>query len=335
MIHPKLWPIKQQILKRSAIPILCGPFRGEVGFEALYWIPFLKRFAKSHGIDTERLIPVTRGGMGKLYGMGEPIELYGLRTPQDIRVENRVQHAKHQQLKQTHWVDFDRKALADAAKVLRLDSFLTLHPGWMFQRLNQFFLSETGPAALEREAFFEPLTVPAPPDDLVLPEKFVAVRFYHRYTFPMHPQLIEFAQESIRQIAKGVPVILLNSGIHADDHIDVAVKDTENVYKLTDLCDITPQNNLAAQASVIGRALGFVGTYGGLAQLALRLGKPSVSYYQEWGGTAMAHKHLADAIALQRNLPHIVQKVGEIPLMQTVMPLFKGVQTKDLTHSTI
>jgi hypothetical protein len=102
--------------------------------------------------------------------------------------------------------------------------------------------------------------------------------------------------------------------------MDIQSKPHPNVRTLADLCEVTPQNNLAVQAAVLGRALGFVGTYGGLAQLALRIGKPSVSYYHEWGGTAMAHKHLADAIALQRGLPCIVQKVGEIPLLYTVMP---------------
>jgi hypothetical protein len=45
-----------------------------------------------------------------------------------------------------------------------------------------------------------------------------------------------------------------------------------------------------------------------------------VSYYQDWGMTAMAHKHLADALALQQQIPCLVQKVGELPLIQSVVP---------------
>jgi ADP-heptose:LPS heptosyltransferase len=131
--------------------------------------------------------------------------------------------------------------------------------------------------------------------------------------------LVTFAQESIKQIASKTPVVLLNSGVHADEHLDVRIKPTENVFELPEL---PPETNLAVLAAIMGRALGFVGTYGGLAQLALRLGKPSVSYYHEWGGTAVAHKHLADAIALQNGLPCIVHKVGELPLLQTVAPIF-------------
>lgn len=319
MIHARLWPAYQQILARSKAPILVGPFRGEVGFEALYWIPFVKRFAKRHNIDPDRLIPITRGGAAALYGMGQGPDLYTLRTPKDVRIENRIEHAKHQQLKQTHWIDFDRQVIKDAAKSLGLTKYHTLHPGWMFQRLGPYFDSRMSLTALERDAYFEQLTVPMLPDGLLLPEKFVAVRFYLRHTFPGQPQLVKFAQESIRQIAKHTPVVLLNSGIHADEHLDIQIKDTPNVLTLPEL---PPERNLAILASIMGRALGFVGTYGGLAQLALRLGKPSVSYYHEWGGTAIAHKHLADAIALKDGLPCIVQKVGEIPLIQTVTPIF-------------
>src|SRR6185295_565015 len=315
-----LWFAKQQQLKRSTLPILVGPFRGEVGFEVLYWIPFLRRLVKRLNIDPARLIPVTRGGMSALYGFATGQELYSLASPKDVRIENRIQHAKHQQLKQTHWIKFDREVMDDAARQLGITKYQTLHPGWMFARLGPYFDSHMGLYQLEQEALFDPLVVPAIPNGLALPEKFVAVRFYLRYTFQAHPQMIQFAQESIRQIAQQTPVVLLNSGLHLDDHIDINVKAQPNVAKLSDLTTLTPENNLAVQAAVLGRSLGFVGTYGGLAQLAMRLGKPSVSYYQEWGGTSIAHKHLADAIALKMGLPCIVQKVGELPLLQSVAP---------------
>lgn len=315
-----LWPAYKELLRRTDLQILAGPWRGEVGFEALYWIPFLKRLLKSAQIDPERLIPITRGGAAAWYGTPTGIELYEMRTPQQVRVENRIQHAKHAQLKQTHWTPFDSAVIKDAAKTLGLKNYLTVHPSWMFQRLMPYFASEMSLHALEQDALFDPLVVPALPEGMTLPEKFVAVRFYLRHTFPGHPQVLNFAHTSIEQIAAGVPVVLLNSGIHTDEHQDVIVKPMANVMKLTDLCEVTPANNLAVQSAVLARAMGFVGTYGGLSQLALRLGKPSVSYYHEWGGTAIAHKHLADAIALNNGIPCQVHKLGEIPLLQSVVP---------------
>lgn len=318
----RLWPAFKRILKHSDLPILVGPWRGEVGFEAMYWIPFVRRFAKKYAIDPERLIPVTRGGAAAWYGYARSVELYSLHTPQEVRVENRVQHAKHAMLKQITVTPFDREALKRAAAALSLKRYLVLHPSWMYARLNAYFASAMGLLALEEEALFDPLVAPPLPAGLELPERFVAVRFYLRHTYPGHPTLIQFAQESIKQISSHTPVVLLNAGVHVDEHQDVRLRGGHpNVAMLHDLCPITPENNLAVQSAVLARALGFVGTYGGLAQLALRLGKPSVSYYNEWGGTAMAHKHLADALSLKTGLPCIVQKIGELPMLQSVAPM--------------
>lgn len=325
MFRSRTWPAYQQLLKRTDLPILVGPFRGEVGFEALYWIPFVKRMAKRLHIAPDRLIPITRGGAAPWYGMGTGPDLYALRTPQEVRVENRVQHMKYRMLKQTRWTRFDRAVIEDAATRLGLGYYLTLHPAWMYARLGSFFEGKMSLHALEQEALFE-LLQPAPlPAGVQLPERFVAVRFYLRYTFPNHPQIVQFAQESIRTIASHTPVVLLNAGLHVDDHVDITLPAHPNVFQFKDLAPVTAENNLALQSAALAKSLGFVGTYGGLAQLALRIGKPSVSYYHEWGGTAMAHKHLADAIALGQNIPCQVHKVGELPLLQSVVPAMQVV----------
>lgn len=319
-IRSSCWPTYRRYLASSKLPILVGPWRGEVGFEALYWIPFVRRFAKKYQIDPARLIPITRGGAAVWYGTPTGVELYAMRSPQDVRIENRIQHAKHQMLKQVRVTAFDRSVITDTAESLGIRRYHVLHPAWMFARLGSFFGSAMSLADLEQEALFDPLTVPAVPETVTLPERFVAVRFYVRHTFPNHPALIAFAQESIKQIAAHSPVVVINSGVHADDHADIPCANVPNVLRLTDLVPAEPETNLALQSAVMARALGFVGTYGGLAQLALRLGKPSVSYYHEWSGTAIAHKHLADALALRANLPCMVHRIGELPLLQQIMP---------------
>ena len=314
-----LWPLYRKRLQYSNLPILAGPFRGEIGFEVLYWIPFLRRLMKRYRIAPERVIPITRGGASLWYGGPQRLDLFYLRTPQLVRVENRIQHATYQQLKQIVVTSFDRQVLRDAAHQHGFKKYLVLHPAWMYACLRPYFAGAMSLAALEQHCLFETIPTPALPDDVTLPTPFVAVRFYLRHTFPGHPLLVQFAQESVKMMAQNTAVVLLNSGIHADEHVDIPIPDQPNVYRMTD-CRVTPQNNLALQSAVIGRALGFVGTYGGLAQLALRLGKPSVSYYHEWGGTSIAHKHLADALALKNTIPCLVLKVGELPVLQSVVP---------------
>lgn len=283
-------------------------------------MPFLAKLRAELKIAPERLIPITRGGAAAWYGTPTGIELYGMRTPQDVRIENRVQLAKHKQLKQTHVTAFDRQVLRDVADTLGLRHPLTLHPAWLYQTFAPFWAGATGLQWLQTHTQFGSLPVAPLPAGVTLPPQFVAVRFYFRPTFPPAPQTVQFAIETIKQIAATQPVVLLNNGLHMDDHVDVKVPVMPNVTRLSDLCTLTPETNLLVQSAVLARALGFVGTYGGLAQLALRYGKPSVSVYQEWAGTAIPHKHLSEALALQLGIPFAVVRVGDLPLLQQALP---------------
>ena len=53
-------------LARGREPIIAGPWLAEVGYEVLYWIPFLRWFCDAHGVPRERLIVLSRGGMDAL-----------------------------------------------------------------------------------------------------------------------------------------------------------------------------------------------------------------------------------------------------------------------------
>ena len=47
-------------LIRGRGPIVAGPWLGEVGFELLYWIPFLAWFAERFDVPRERLVVMSR-----------------------------------------------------------------------------------------------------------------------------------------------------------------------------------------------------------------------------------------------------------------------------------
>src|SRR5689334_25417524 len=76
----RLWPLKRQQLLRSKDPILVGPWLSEIGFEALYWIPFLQRLIHD-GLDRSRLIPISRGGAAAWYGTEQGLEVFAMRSP--------------------------------------------------------------------------------------------------------------------------------------------------------------------------------------------------------------------------------------------------------------
>ena len=189
----------------------------------------------------------------------------------------------------------------------------------MYQVLHPFFAQQRGIQYALDHCDFRPL---APPQigGLTLPEAFVAVKFYFRATFPANPLCGQFARETIKQIASERPVLILNGGGTLDDHLDYLPKDRENVTVLSDVVPMTPQNNLAVQSAVLGKASAFVGTYGGMQQLALRMGVPSIGVYTDWHSTAVAHRHLADYLALGTNTASHAVRVSDLPMVQALLP---------------
>ena len=318
--QPYLWRACKQRLLRSKKPILVGPWRSEVGFEVLYWLPFLEQLV-ADGVDRERLIPITRGGAACWYGTPTGLELYAMRSPKDVRIENKLQHRQTGLLKQIRCTKFDKSVIEDAAATLGLKSYHVIHPSWMYNLFTPFWESHVGLTWLNARTRWTVIPPPPLPGDLTLPEEFVAVRFYQRATLPGHEMTLQAIRATVGKVASQTPVIVLHNDSHVDDHVDMLLSKMPNVTLLRDLAPLNPETNLAVQSAVLAHAAAFVGTYGGFAQLALRLGRSVVSYYDQWGGTAIAHKHLADALSIQMGIPFQVYALRELALASNVLPM--------------
>lgn len=314
-LRSSLWPLYKRLLQRSTRPVLVGPFRGEAGLEAIYWVPFVKAL----GLPPERVIPVTRGGAHLWYDSPRSVELFDLRDPRDVRIENLYQAKRTGMMKQRHVSAFDADVLADAARSLGLTRYLTLHPSWMYQFLAPFWKSQRGLEWVVPHLRMVPFN-PVEAEGVVLPPEFVAVRFYARHTFPSNDVNRTVAVETIKHLAKSHPVIVMNANVHTDEHLDFPVPNLPNVIQLKGQSFVTPQNSLATQSAILSKALGFVGTYGGLAHMATMYRKPTVSFYADWSGAMLAHRHLAEVYGMQFGVSCHVFRVTDLPLLRLVLP---------------
>src|SRR5262245_49902659 len=77
-------------LAAGTTPIVVGPWLAEVGYEVLYWIPFLRWFQDTYGVSRDRLIVVSRGGMEAAYGSlaGAYVDLFDLIAPEALAARN-------------------------------------------------------------------------------------------------------------------------------------------------------------------------------------------------------------------------------------------------------
>jgi hypothetical protein len=319
----RLTAIRQfaETLAKDTAPILCGPFRSELGFEASYWQPMLAWFAASvKGFD-QRAVIVTRGGLAPLYASvaSRGVDLYALRTVTEVRRENLYDQKKIGLQKQMQVTAWDTRVLEDAARALQLGPvYHTLHPALMYWGLEPYWNESQGMRYLQKLTNYAPIAKPAKfPGSDQLPAEYVAVKFYGRATLPYPDVEVEaFVARTVATVAAQIPVVLLNSSSAYDDHSDLPIHGPNIVTLGT---DGPADQNLLLQASVLAHAKAFVGTYGGMAQLALRLGVPSVSVWKDFGGTAHAHLSLQSWISKATKVPFAAGSIFETGLWQGIV----------------
>jgi hypothetical protein len=253
-------------------PIVVGPWTGEVGFEVLYWVPFLEWFRTRWRVRPERLVIVSRGGVESWYGMAGAryVDIFSLVSPDTFR--ERVERDEQRRISA-----FDRDLFDASARCCSLDRPAQLHPHLMYQALAPFWKDEAGFGLISRFTHHRRLE---PVDDPVvhdLPDGFVAVRFYFSNCFPDKPANREFALAVIAALAEQRPVVVLRSGLRVDDHADFVPARPGIISVPVG----APERNLAVQSAVIGRARAFVGTYGGYSYVAPFYGIPSVGFYSQ------------------------------------------------------
>jgi len=97
------------------------------------------------------------------------------------------------------------------------------------------------------------------PVELELPDApYIAVKFYTRPTWPHTEQLQTWTQDTVTKLATKANLVLLDAGLHTDDHGEMNLPTTHQIVSLKG--KLTPQNNLAIQSAVLAKARAFVGT---------------------------------------------------------------------------
>jgi hypothetical protein len=277
-------------LGKSGRPILIGPWISEVGFEVLYWIPFLNWALREFRLQQRQLIVVSRGGARLWYRHlgAEYVDVFDLFTVEEYRARNEERWSDGGNQKQFAVTGMEREILDRAKRKLGIDEVELLHPSVMYKLLQFFWFGKASVRLLTEHAEYCRLVTDNNDDALAgLPKEYVAVRFYFRPSFPETPENRRIAADIIRSLSEYLPVVLLNTGLNVDDHEDVDVADGKGVYRVDHL--MTPQRNLEIQTRVISHARAFVGTYGGLTYLGPCYGVPSIGLYSHESELIPAH----------------------------------------------
>jgi hypothetical protein len=307
-------------IRKSTAPIVIGPWLSEVGYELLYWIPFLNWVVKEHGLGERRLIVLSRGGAKPWYAHlgAEYVDVFDLYTVDEYRRRNEQRWAEGGHQKQMDVTSMDRDLIAKVQAKFKLDQVELLHPSMMYRLLRFYWFGKAGIGLLTKHTDYRPFSVIAQPRATTdLPAEYVAVRFYFRPSFPDTPENRRFAADVIRSINRDYPVVLLNTGLNIDDHEELDVAGGRGIYRVDH--QMTPERNLEVQTEIISRAKAFVGTYGGLAYLGPYYGVPSIGFYSEETELVPVHLDMGWRLGSTMRVPLATVDARAVNLLQMVL----------------
>jgi hypothetical protein len=282
-----------QKLSRRDQRIIVGPWVSEVGFELLYWIPFLNWVKSEQPFDPDRLVIVSRGGCRAWYHDITPhyLELFDYFTPEQFRqkAEQRVTEGIPKPRLVT---TFDRDVIKLVRQTLHLRESDQLHPMSMYRLFHSHWQGRAPVSTIESFTAHRPLP-PVDTTDLAgqLPDDYVAVRFYFNHAFPDTPRNRRFVAELVSALAEVTAVVLLTPSAPLDDHLDMEVAARDRIHRISHL--MSPRTNLDVQTKLIARARAFVGTHGGLSYLPPLYGVKALSFYSDVRAFTIQHLDLA------------------------------------------
>lgn len=281
------WQVERDLEDALAgdAPIVAGPWLSEVGYEVLYWAPFLRWVAAAYRIPSSRFIVMSRGGTASWYRdiASRYVEVFDHVTPDEVAARSTDGVVKQRTVEA-----FDLELARRGCDALGIGAaFNVLHPSLMFRWLSPFWSGQESLGFVERHTRHVRLAPPDVPLPFELPREYVALKFYAARSLPDDPAVRRQLHAVGEALGRQCPIVQLDTGLALDDHADLEVFSGASVLSVRGRLD--RRTNLAVQTRIIAGARMFMGTCGSVAWLAPLLGVPTVPVFTD---ASLLHAHL-------------------------------------------
>jgi hypothetical protein len=301
----ELWKVeKRNFLRKlddtfSRDHIIIAPWLGEIGYEVLYWIPFLVKMKETGRLTNAKITVISRGGVSAWYQevSSEYIEIYDYLTPtafEEIK-SNRIKRVGTQKLSV-----LDNESEKEILKTIfpNIDSFENvLYPSDFFYPTRALF-SQLGRVApfkmasdlLSTNPYFG---VDSEMNSLIPDSPYICVKFYKRTSFEVSEEVMKALIDSLLLFAhkKGYRIIDLDSGSDLDlQH--ASFKESSKLLTSQSIFDSQPSNNLSWQSALIKNSKLFIGTYGGPSYLPMMFNVPTIALITSRKGLNPIHERV-------------------------------------------
>tara|TARA_B100001123_G_scaffold116805_1_gene136003 strand:- start:1145 stop:2977 length:1833 start_codon:yes stop_codon:yes gene_type:complete len=281
---------------RSTRPIVVGPYLSDVGFELLYWRPFVAWMSQRFGKRTAPVIAVSRGRVGDWYAgiATHYVDVCDLVDFDSFLTRNRQRVRATGSWKQKVVADFDRELLDLVSARFGGTESEVLHPSLIFRVCNRIWNATMPHGWLEEHGAYERFEPAPPPDGAGLPEgPYIAASFWFSSCFGdtrPHRHLINLA---LSELSQRLPVVVVDTG--GFPGVPESLEATGNIRVLPG--PEQSEDQLGLHSRVIARARAYVGTFGNISQLAPFYRVPSLLLFDEDGGLSAHHRRTSQSIA--------------------------------------
>ncbi len=256
-------------------PIIVGPWLSEVGYEALYWVPFVRWFRATYRIKADQMLVLSRGGAGAWYGDITPnrVEVFDQITPEAFAAYNASKaEGPGGTITQLDLSAFERDLIERARADWGVPRAQVLHPSLMYRLFQQFWAGNRALSFLDEHTNYSLIAPPGEAEAPLpeLPRDYVAVKFYSAQSLQDTPETRRILRELLGALAERHPLVMLDTGLVLDDHGEYDFPHHDRIISARSF--MHPRNNLAVQSRIIANARAFVGTCGSIAWLAPMLG---------------------------------------------------------------
>ena len=283
-------------------PVIVGPYLSDVGFELLYWRPFVAWMRDRFGARSAPVVAVSRGRVGDWYtGLAsEYIDVCDLVPFDTFQRRNRERARDTGSWKQKVVSDFDQELLDRVAQRLGMPGHQVLHPSLIFRVCSQIWNGALPDTWLAEHARYQRFALPpAGVTNDGDTEPYVAVSFWFSSSFTDTRPHRHLMHQALTELSRRLPVVVVDRGDCPGVPPSLGTGDRIRVSTQPEHSD----DQLREQARVIAGARAFIGTFGGISLIAPFNNVPTLMVFGEDVG-AFAH-HAAVTREIAKAMPDV------------------------------
>ena len=275
-------------------PVIVGPYFSDLGFELLYWIPFLAWMRERFGGAGQTVVAVSRGRIGDWYAgvASQYVDVFDLVTTKQFRERYKQRAVELGSFKQGVESGFEQELVDAVAQRLGLRDPGVVHPSLLVHLCARVSRGRLPLAVVGERARYRILTRPSGRPPLPgLPSDYIAASFWFSTGFRDTPAHRAVVATLLREASRRAPVVLL-------DTKEIAAEERTACDGGTGITvfDTYPygEERIPTQARVIAGARAYLGTFGGRSWMAPFLGVAALSIYGEAAGHLRLHTAVAE-----------------------------------------